>query len=144
MYLLDTDYLIILQRRSQPFFGKIAASMSQFTPADFYISIPTVHEQILGANAYISRARNIAGVIKGYRMIEVSMRDYQRFQVLPFDDAAAEIFSDLQKTLRVGTMDLRIASIALANGMTLLTRNAVDFSRVPHLTIEDWTSFTSG
>jgi tRNA(fMet)-specific endonuclease VapC len=37
-------------------------------------------------------------------------------------------------------MDLRIASIALANNMTLLTRNTVDFERVPGLIQEDWTT----
>ena len=42
-------------------------------------------------------------------------------------------------SLRVGTMDLRIASIELASGMTVLTRNLVDFGRVPHLTVDDWT-----
>jgi tRNA(fMet)-specific endonuclease VapC len=36
-------------------------------------------------------------------------------------------------------MDLRIASIAIANQMTLLTRNRVDFERVPGLMFEDWT-----
>ncbi len=41
--------------------------------------------------------------------------------------------------LRIGTMDLRIASIALANDLTLVTRNTSDFARVPNLKIEDWT-----
>lgn len=41
--------------------------------------------------------------------------------------------------IRIGTMDLRIASIALAHGAKLLTRNSVDFAKVPELTIEDWT-----
>jgi tRNA(fMet)-specific endonuclease VapC len=36
-------------------------------------------------------------------------------------------------------MDLRIASIVIANQMTLLTRNTVDFQRVPGLHFEDWT-----
>jgi predicted nucleic acid-binding protein len=31
-------------------------------------------------------------------------------------------------------------SIALANGMTVLTRNLVDFQRVPGLIAEDWTA----
>ena len=37
------------------------------------------------------------------------------------------------------TMDLRIASIALSQGLTLLTRDLRDFSKVPRLVMEDWT-----
>jgi len=37
-------------------------------------------------------------------------------------------------------MDLKIASIALANDATLLTGNSNDFSNVPGLRIEDWLS----
>jgi tRNA(fMet)-specific endonuclease VapC len=35
-------------------------------------------------------------------------------------------------------MDLRIAAIAIANQMTLLTQNTVDFERIPGLQIDDW------
>jgi predicted nucleic acid-binding protein len=37
-------------------------------------------------------------------------------------------------------MDLKIASIALASGATLLTRNTKDFAGVPGLRIDDWLS----
>ena len=40
--------------------------------------------------------------------------------------------------IRIGTMDLRIASIALAHVATLLTRNTVDFAQVPGLCFENW------
>ena len=43
------------------------------------------------------------------------------------------------KRVRIATMDLRIAAIALDQGLTLLTRNARDFSKVPGLIFEDWT-----
>jgi tRNA(fMet)-specific endonuclease VapC len=60
--------------------------------------------------------------------------------VLPFDDTAAHMFVGLRKqNVRIGTMYLRIASIALARDLTALTRNVVDFQHVPGLQIEDWT-----
>ncbi|HLV81055.1 MAG TPA: type II toxin-antitoxin system VapC family toxin [Chthonomonadaceae bacterium] len=60
--------------------------------------------------------------------------------ILPFEDAAVSIFQSLWlQRLRVGTMDLKIAAIALANDATLLTRNRSDFSKIPALRIEDWT-----
>lgn len=60
--------------------------------------------------------------------------------VLPFDANAAIVFDGLAaQRLRIGTMDQRIASIALYNNLTVLTRNSRDFSKVPGLLIEDWT-----
>jgi predicted nucleic acid-binding protein len=50
-----------------------------------------------------------------------------------------EISAGYGSRLRVDTMDLRIASIALSLGLVLLTRNSADFARVPGLIVEDWT-----
>ena len=65
---------------------------------------------------------------------------YRRSVCLPFDGAAAAIFDQLRtQKLRVGTNDLAIASIAFSVNAVLITRNTVDFERVPNLVIEDWT-----
>jgi tRNA(fMet)-specific endonuclease VapC len=45
-----------------------------------------------------------------------------------------------EKKIRIGTQDLRIASVALANNATMVTRNRQDFISVPSLKIEDWSS----
>ena len=59
--------------------------------------------------------------------------------VLPWDENAAMTFMQLsQHRSGVGTMDLKIASITLANDATLLSRNLRDFQRVPNLKVEDW------
>jgi tRNA(fMet)-specific endonuclease VapC len=37
-------------------------------------------------------------------------------------------------------MDLRIASIVLANSATLVSRNLRDYQKVPALQVADWTA----
>ena len=77
---------------------------------------------------------------RGYTELEGVLDTFARAQVLPFSAAAADVYDELRKRrVRVGAMDLRIASIVIANQMTLLTRNTVDFERVPNLAFEDWT-----
>lgn len=59
--------------------------------------------------------------------------------ILPFDEDAAVIFQHFQKAkVRIGTMDLKIAAICMAHDATLLSRNLVDFERVPGLRAANW------
>jgi tRNA(fMet)-specific endonuclease VapC len=39
----------------------------------------------------------------------------------------------------MGTMDLRIAAIAVSQGLVVLTRNIGDFGKVAELQTENWT-----
>jgi tRNA(fMet)-specific endonuclease VapC len=56
-----------------------------------------------------------------------------------FDTEAAARFELLKRVpIRIGSMDLKIAAIALAREATLLTRNLIDFRKVPGLSAEDW------
>ncbi|HJT77622.1 MAG TPA: type II toxin-antitoxin system VapC family toxin [Gemmataceae bacterium] len=62
---------------------------------------------------------------------------------IPFEDQAAEEYGKLRAYLAasgqlIGPNDLMIAAIALANGLTLVTHNTSEFSRVPGLALEDW------
>jgi tRNA(fMet)-specific endonuclease VapC len=66
-----------------------------------------------------------------------------QFVSLPFDDRAAEEYGKVRAELAVrgtpiGPNDLMIASIALANQVTLVTHNTAEFSRIPGLTLDDW------
>ncbi|MDB5322387.1 MAG: PilT protein domain protein [Phycisphaerales bacterium] len=141
MYLLDTDHIGILQRRTQPQFERLWSRISQHQPLEFFTPIISFHEQVLGWNTYMSRARDQEGVVRAYLMFERILTDFSTAQILPFDTDSGRRFESLrQQKIRIATMDLRIAAIALAQRATLLTRNLVDFRKVPDLSVEDWTT----
>jgi len=140
IYLLDTDHLSILQRKAGVEYLRLSTGMAQFTTADFGCCVVSLHEQVVGAHAFLNRAKNSNDLIRGYRLLERLPRDYLSFALHPFDAPSAVIYDGLfGQNLRVGTMDLRLAAIALSRNLTVLTRNQRDFSRVPALKIEDRT-----
>ncbi len=141
MYLLDSDHLSILQRQRGPEFEALAKRCSDLKGEDFFVSIIFFHEQFNGWIKYIAQARDSASLVLGYTELEKVVDNFARAQVLGFGPSAAEIYDDLRKQrIRIGAMDLRIASISIANQLTLLTKNTVDFERVPNLVFSDWTT----
>jgi tRNA(fMet)-specific endonuclease VapC len=139
MFVFDTDHVSILQSRVRPDAERIRARMARHGPSAFYTPIISFHEQVLGWNAYINRARDLDTVCEVYHSFEGILATFAAAKILPFDRDAADRFEELRKQkIRIGTMDLRIAAIALSRGMTLLSRNLVDFRRIPGLVVEDW------
>lgn len=66
-----------------------------------------------------------------------------RFSSFAFDDACAETYGRIRAELQangtpIGPNDLLIASIAIVYGLTLVSHNLEEFSRVVGLMIEDW------
>lgn len=69
--------------------------------------------------------------------------------IIAFDARAAEVYGSIRATLEAAGKhraepDLRIASIALAGDLTLVTGNVRHFTRVPGLLVEDWLHATDG
>jgi tRNA(fMet)-specific endonuclease VapC len=65
------------------------------------------------------------------------------YRIVDFDVKAAGRYATIRAHLaraglQIGDRDLMIASIALANRMTVVTSNAAEFVRVPGLAVEDW------
>jgi tRNA(fMet)-specific endonuclease VapC len=64
--------------------------------------------------------------------------------ILPFTPSSAEHSSRVRQALAstgqmIGPMDLLIAGHALEHQLTLVTGNLREFSRVPELSVVDWT-----
>ena len=139
-YLLDTDHISFLQRRSGQEFTRLIIRMEQHSQVDFALSIVSFHEQVLGAHNFINRARINIDVMRGYTLLLEILQGFSSAPVLPYEAEAVAIFDELRRQkVRVSTMDLRISAIALSHNLIVLTRNVSDFSKIPGLMTEDWT-----
>jgi tRNA(fMet)-specific endonuclease VapC len=68
------------------------------------------------------------------------LRFFTEIPVLDYTATDATRFEDLRRSKRrVGSMDLKIASIALSHGGLLLSSNQKDFGQVPTLQVDNWT-----
>jgi len=139
-YLLDTDHISFLQRRTGPEHAILTARMSLHPSSDFAFSIISFHEQVLGAHTFVIRAGTPPDLLRGYKLLMEILQGFVAAPVLPFDATALALFDQWKaQRIRVSTMDLRIAAIATSLNLTVLTRNLADFNKVPGLLSEDWT-----
>ena len=140
MYVLDTDHLSLLGKRANLFSQRLQSRLAQIPPEQQVTTIISFEEQTRGWLALMAQSSSLAHQVEVYRRLHELLNRYTQTTVLDFDEAAAAQFERLQKLrLRVGTMDLKIAAIALTHNATVLTRNLRDFTRVPGLSVEDWT-----
>ena len=87
----------------------------------------------------IHRIRDPRRQVNAYSRLQHLFRFFATWNVLAWTEAAADYFELWRREkVRIGTMDLKIASIVAATNATLLTRNVSDFDKVPGLRIEDW------
>ena len=139
-FLIDTDHASLIQLKTEPEISAISRHLTACSETDITYSIISVHEQFSGSHSYINRGRTPADTVSGYGRFAKLVDFYKQVPLVPFDEPAATEFGRLKAVgVRVGTMDLRIASIALSRGLVVVTRNVRDFGRVPGLVTEDWT-----
>jgi tRNA(fMet)-specific endonuclease VapC len=132
-YLLDTDIISNLMRR-QPSLTLIRR-VASVAPTDQHTSSITLGELVYGAQRLPDRATALLERID--RLIPAQL------PVLPFDEPAARHYGRVRATLElagtpIGDADLRIAAIALAHALTVVTGNTRHFQRVPGLDVENW------
>lgn len=130
MYLFDTNICIhILNHRDRELLKKLKG----FNPRDISLCSIVKAELLFGA-------RNSQKVNHNLSLLESFFAQFQSFD---FNDQAANYYGIIRTLLTqsgklIGPNDLIIASIALANDLTLITRNMREFARVPGLKCQTW------
>ncbi len=131
-YLLDTNACIqLLRGRSL----SLEARATREGMSRIAICSVVLSKLLYGVeqSAASRRAENGKLVVERHRL----------FRSLPFDDMAAEKCAAIRavrarKGQPIGPNDAMIAAITVSSGLTLVTHNTSEFSRVPGLSIEDW------
>ncbi|OBQ17251.1 type II toxin-antitoxin system VapC family toxin [Anabaena sp. AL93] len=132
-YLLDTNICIYLIRQKPE---KVIARFQTLSISDIGISSITVAELEYGVYKSQQQEKNKNALMQFLLPLEI----------IEFSQNAAVIYgcirSDLErKGLVIGLMDMLIALIAahaMSLGVTLVTNNIREFSRIPKLSLENW------
>jgi tRNA(fMet)-specific endonuclease VapC len=139
MYILDTDHLSVLDH------GGVAAEillqrLATTDSSQVATSIISYEEQMRGWLSYAAQAQTVEQQVEAYKQLKRQLTNYCAIPILEFDETAVREFQRLKKSYpRLGSMDLKIAAIALVNQAIVLTRNSRDFGQIASLVIEDWT-----
>lgn len=138
MILLDTDHFSVLVDHRH---ARHAALIAKLDSADDMIAIPvvSVEEQLRAWLAQIHRVRDAHKLIQPYERLVQLLEVLSEWTVVRWTEAAAGELENLNRQrVRIGTQDLRISAVALANDALLLSANLRDFQKVPLLRVEDW------
>lgn len=147
MILLDSDHLTILKytagNRARQLQARLAAAGEVVGT-----TVITVEEQMRGWLAAVAKERQLRRQIGPYQELARLFEFFRPYHIALLDAAAVDAFDQFGR-IQIGTMDKKIAAIALVNNALLLTANRRDFGQIPGLRFENWmdeppTQSTSG
>ena len=135
LFVLDTDTLTLLEEAHSIVSKKVSS-----VPADeLAVTIATVEEKLTGWYTLIRRAKKPDQFIHAYHRLAGAIDLLKPLRVLEVTKSAFDRYQSLKaQKLGISKMDLLIAAITLEANATLVTRNRVDFAKIPGLTIVDW------
>jgi tRNA(fMet)-specific endonuclease VapC len=138
MILLDTDHLSVFLDERDPRHSLLNARMAA-SDDQIACTIVNVEEVLRGWLALIHRLRDVHRQVPAYVRLGQLFDVLSEWEIVPFGERAADQFAGMRRQrIRIGAMDLKIASIALANDALLVTANKRDYSLVPGLRFENW------
>jgi len=131
LYLLDTDTCAFIARQKYP---KVTNRFRTHRAGDLAMSIVTYGELRVGAE----KSDRYPATLNALEVFT------QMVPVMPMEIEVARFYSKVRLDLErrgkiIGNNDLWIASHCLQLGLTLVTNNEREFSRIPNLAIENWT-----
>ena len=137
LYVYDTDVAGFAQQNHPAIVRRIS---SLHADDNVTTTVVTFGEDLSGWLPACRRAPDGKARTLAYSKLLEGLSFYRDIVCLPFDEVAGAIFDNLRsQKIRIGTNDLAIAAITLSVNGILVTRNAVDFQRIPGLIFEDWT-----
>jgi len=140
MIILDTDSLSLLDREKLLESSVLRNNLERFSPEEIFTTIISFEENMRGWLAFIAKSKTLEQQIYAYEKLHRFLESYRNTLVLDFDEKAAAVFREFKsQKIRVGTMDLKIAAIAVSNNAILVSKNLSDYEQIPNLTVHDWT-----
>ena len=137
LYVLDTDHISLYQKLHPQIVSRVQAANAQ----EVAVTIISAEEQLRGWFDAIRQATSGERLRWAYLGLRQGIEYFNTIRVLDLNQAALNRYLALRAAkIRIGTQDLRIASIVLSINGILITRNRRDFAQVPGLKIEDWTA----
>jgi len=130
--LIDSSILIEHERRRLD----ISSHLGGREEEEFFLSVVTASELLHG----VHRAREAALRARRSAFVEAVL---ERFPLLGIELPTARTHARLWAELAlagtpVGPNDLWLAATAISHGLTFVTSNIREFSRVPGLSLESW------
>ena len=128
--MLDTNICIYIIKKNPK---DVLEKFKTFEIGDIYISSITLAELMFGAYKSLHQQKNKSALEEFVSPLEITS----------FDDDAATHYGEIRAYLEkkgtpIGSLDMMIAAHARSLNLTLVTNNKKEFTRVPHLKVEDW------
>lgn len=137
LLVLDTDHFSEWERGSPA--GTRLREKLRGAAKEIALTVITIEEGTRGWLAEIARHKHPHRQIPAYAKLRRQVDVFADWTILPWESESADLFLCLRGNgVRIGTMDLKIACIALSHEATLLTRNTSDFLQVQNLRVENW------
>lgn len=138
MIILDTDHCSVLFDKRTAQHATLTSRLKE-SFQEIALPIVAIEEQLRGFLAYIHSERDLIKQVWPYSRMANVLRAFSAMTILDFSQEAAELTREFRKQrIKVGTQDLKIASIALSTESLLLSANLRDFGQVPGLHVENW------